>query len=98
MNGTMRKCQMLGVIDEEAAEKVSDFREFDFGKLQSVSKLSIAEDRSTVGCGLYGRPKSHVIPTHSPNCPTNRVLRAAIKAAPYSGRVLEIFKEYSYKL
>ena len=32
---------------------------------------------STVGCGLYGRPKWHVIPTHTPNCPTNRCLTNA---------------------
>ena len=37
---------------------------------------------STVGCGLYGRPKGHAIPNHSPNCPTNRALRAATRAAP----------------
>ena len=37
---------------------------------------------STVGCGLYGRSKCHVIPTQSPNCPTHRSLRAATRAAP----------------
>gem|GEM_PF-5179657 len=37
---------------------------------------------STVGCGLYGRPKWHVIPTQSDNCPTNRSLRAATQFQP----------------
>gem|GEM_PF-3044051 len=41
-----------------------------------------AVDMSTVGCGLYGRPKCHVIPTQSPNCSTHRALRAATRAAP----------------
>gem|GEM_PF-3931103 len=40
---------------------------------------------------VRGRPKGHAIPNHSPNCPTHRVLRAAIKAAPYGGRVIDKF-------
>gem|GEM_PF-1877482 len=47
--------------------------------------MSIVGVQSTVGCGLYGRPKWHAIPTQSINCPTNRALRAAIKAAPTVG-------------
>ena len=45
---------MSGVIDEEAAEKVSDFQNCHCKKLQTVGKLTIAKDRSTVGRGLYG--------------------------------------------
>ena len=64
----------------EAAEKVGIFRKSRFEKLQSVSNLAIAEDHSTVGCGPCGRPKWHVIPTQSDNCPACQVPRAATRA------------------
>ena len=62
---------------------MSDFQNCHCKKLQSVGKLTIADDRSTVGCGPCGRPKWHAIPTQSDNCPTHRSLRAATRAAPY---------------
>ena len=42
---------IIGRKTGEAAEKVSDFQNCHCKKVQSVSKLTIAEDRSTVGCG-----------------------------------------------
>ena len=49
--------------------------------------LKNVEDASTVGCGLYGRPKDPVYPAICWLCWNYVPLRAAIKAAPYSGHL-----------